>query len=961
MRSRYICQQIFLKKTTLSILVKLFLFTLSGLLFSFDANSQTRNISGIISDANNQKLPGASVSLLQLADSSVVTGAFTDTDGRFSISNISSGKYFLKISFIGFEDLYKSADLASSDLNTGILILNEAAKSLKEVNIEAKLPPVQVIGDTTQFNADAYKVNKDATTEDLVAKMPGITIQDGKVQAQGEDVKKVLIDGKPYLGDDPNAALKNLPAEVVEKIQVFDKKSDQSEFTGFDDGNASKTINIVTRPQFRNGTFGRVYGGYGSEERWKSGLSINNFKDKRKFTIIGTSNNINEQNFSTDDLLGVIGTSSGNRQSGQRGSSGQRGGGSSGRWQPQNETANFLVDQRNGLSNTNSAGLNYSNQWKKTDFTFSYFLNNSDNNSTTTLFRQYYSSESDALIYEEDNLNKSENINHRANVKFEYKFDTLNSILIQPRISVQNNKGSSSLNGNNSENAGILSNAISSYNSDFDAISFSSPILYRHSFHKKGRTFSANFNPVYNQNEGTSDLNSLTVYINDTTTDNDTLNQISDLSSWNRNFSTDLVYTEPLDTNNQLSFSYNGKLNTGFSDKKTFSYSSADELYNSLDTSLSNKFESKYQSHSAGVNYRYQNVIWNMMIGAAYQVAGLTNEQTFPVETSVNKKFYNILPSAMFQYKFTSKKNMRLYYRSSNNSPTVSQLQDVINNNNPLLLSSGNPDLKQDWQNFLNIRYSGANPDKSTSFFALISGTYTDNYIGNSTFIASNDSTIINGIILLNGSQLTKPVNLDGYYSIRSFGNYSFPVGILKSSLNLNASGSITRSPGLINDELNYSTTISSGIGFALSSNISPKFDFLISSNGNSNNITNTIKENSNSNYYSLLSKIRIQVLPWKGLVLQTDVLHQRNSGLSSSYNNDDITWNASIGYKFLKDRLAELRLSVFDILEQNNSIVRNTTDAYYEDVQSNVLEQYFMLTFTYNLKFFKVDRKKEE
>ena len=302
--------------------IHLLLKNLSAASFIFLSSSlsiaQTGSISGLVYDQTDLPLPGSGVALLNTSDSALIAGSVTDTSGRFLLSNILYGDYLLRISYIGFDDRFSNVTVNSPTLTIERVILREKSLRLKEVTVEDKLPAVQAIGDTMQYNADAYKTSKDATAEDLATKMPGITIQDGKVQAQGEDVKKVLIDGKPFLGDDPNAALKNLPAEVVEKIQVFDKKSDQSEFTGFDDGNSSKTINIVTRPQFRNGVFGRTFAGAGTEETWKAGLSINSFKDKRKFTVLGNSNNINEQNFASDDLLGVVGTSAGNR-GGRRG------------------------------------------------------------------------------------------------------------------------------------------------------------------------------------------------------------------------------------------------------------------------------------------------------------------------------------------------------------------------------------------------------------------------------------------------------------------------------------------------------------------------------------------------------------------------------------------------------------------------------------------------------------------
>ncbi len=728
--------------------------TIIFLISVFTTKSQEFQITGKVTDNKGQTLPGAGIALLQPNDSVIVFGTVSDENGNFVFNMLPTGKFLLKISFLGYNDLYINKEITNQSLNLGTLSMKDNVSTLNEVNITEKIPPVQLKGDTTQYNADAFKTNRDATAEDLASKMPGITSQDGKIQAQGEDVKKILIDGKPFLGDDPNAALKNLPAEIIEKIQVFDKKSDQSEFTGFNDGNTTKTINIITRPQFRNGTFGKTYAGYGTEELWKGGFNLNFFKDKRKLILLGNSNNINEQNFSTDDLLGVLGSSANNRPHGPRGNSPQRGGGGSGRYQPQNDAGNFLVDQKNGTSTTNSVGLNYVNQWKKLDFSMSYFFNHSDNQASSKIYRQYFTTDSEGLIYNEDNTTQTENLNHRANLKLEYKFDTLNSILFQPRVSFQNNAGQNTLNGNNTDLNGSISNVLSTSNNDLNGLSFSSPLLYRHSFSKKGRTFSANINTGYNQNKGDGGLNSLITYYSDSLSF-DTMNQISDLNSHTWNNSAELIYTEPVGDFGQLSFNYKGSYTSNISDKNTFTFSPPENLYNTIDTPLSNKFNSNYITQSFGPNYRIQNEKWNLMAGISYQKAELNNENIFPYENKFDKQFNSILPVAMIQYKFSKLKNIRLFYRSSNNSPSVTQLQNVVNNSNPLQLSIGNPDLKQDWQNNVNIRYSAANPEKSTSFFVFLSGTVTNNYIGNSTIIASSDTLIINDFLLSNGSQLS--------------------------------------------------------------------------------------------------------------------------------------------------------------------------------------------------------------
>jgi hypothetical protein len=912
--------------------------------------AQSLTISGQLMDQADQPLIGANIVLLKPGDSSIIKGVVTDLDGNFKMENVQPGTFLIEFSYVGFENTYLTKQLTTESLQLGKLRLKEKATRLNEVNVVGKIAAVQQKGDTSEINARAFKTNPDANAEDLVTKMPGITLQDGKVQAQGEDVQKVLLDGKEFFGDDANAVLKNLPAEVIDKIQIFDRKSEQSELTGFDDGNTVKTINIVTKTQFRNGTFGKVYGGYGYEDKWRGGLSLNFFKDKRRITLLANTNNINEQNFSTDDLLGVMSGGS-NTAGGQ----GRRGGGNGRQGGQANDAGNFLVDQKSGITTTHSFGMNYADQWKKMDVSGSYFMNYSDNNSTTNLFRQYVSNQARGLTYKENRANTSTNINHRVSFKFDWKIDSFNAIVFQPRISFQQNNGASTLFGENMQ-SGISQNTTNTrYTTDLTGFNFSAPLNYRHSFSKKGRTVSINLTPGYNTSKGNNNLYSYLAFQSDTISD-DSLDQLANRDVTGATLSTNTVYTEPLTERSQLMLSYRTNYNKSESDKETFSLS-ASERYDILDTVLSNKFNSRYLSQAFGTNYRYQQKKWNITVGLSYQYAQLSGEQVFPNQFDLSKTFGSILPNAQFQFRFTQKKNLRVNYRSTNNVPSVNLLQNVINNSNPLQLSTGNPDLKQDWQNSVTMRYSSSNTDKSTAFFALLSGTYTKNYIVNNTFIAQQDTQIAPGILLARNGQLSRPTNLDGYFNVRSFNNYSFPLTAIKSNMSLNLGSTYSRTPGMINNAINYANSYNMGFGVTLSSNISEKFDFTVSSNTTYNNISNTLQAQLNSNYYNQNSRLKVQAMPWKGLVLQTDLSHQFNSGLSSSYNQNYLLWNAAVGYKFLQSRQAELRLSVFDILKQNNSITRNITETYYEDVQTNVLQQYFMLTFTYNIKSFKASK----
>src|SRR5690606_16441108 len=347
-----------------------FIACLFALCFIFDGYSQEVELKGIVVDQKTKDtLSGARVMLLSIPDSTIVTGASTDDEGYYSIQVV-PGKYIVKVTLFSYTDELKQVDLQSPQTTLDFSLKSDATL-IQEVSVEAKAVRVEQIGDTTQYNADAFKTNPDATVEDLVGKMPGITIENGVVKAQGEQIKKVFIDGEEFFGDDVSAALKNLPAEIVSKIQIYDNESDQARFTGISDGNDAKALNIVTKPGKNQGQFGKVYAGYGYKDLYLVGGNVNFFKGTRKVSLIGMSNNVNQQNFSSEDILGLTGSGT-TSSTGGRGGRGNMGSGE-----------NFMTGQQNGVSTTHSIGVNYSDKWgEKTKVTGSYFFNASSNNNT---------------------------------------------------------------------------------------------------------------------------------------------------------------------------------------------------------------------------------------------------------------------------------------------------------------------------------------------------------------------------------------------------------------------------------------------------------------------------------------------------------------------------------------------------------------------------------------------------
>ncbi len=940
------------------------LFIKSITVFTIQAQNNTSlsgSISGIIKDTKtSEAIPFAPIAAISTKDSSVIKGAVSDEKGNFKIESLPFGNYLLKFSILGYQTLKTesfSLNESQQEKNFGIIKLKTSVTSLKTITVAGTQERVQQSGDTIGYNAKAYKTNPDANAEDLISKMPGITSENGTVKAHGEDVKQVLVDGKPFFGDDPNMALKNIPAEIIDKIQIYDKASDQAQFTGFDDGQSNKTINIVTKNGTNNGQFGKIYAGYGTDERYIVGGNINLFTGDRRISLLGLSNNINQQNFSTQDLLGATGGSTGGQGRGGMGGRPGGGGGHQGGGGPGGSSINnFLVGPQSGISTTQAIGLNYSDKWgQKTKLTGSYFFNQTDNNNISALTRDYITSKDSGLYYNENNESKNNNYNHRFNLKFEYKVDSFNSVTITPKLNLQYNNANSKVAGNNirtSENSpeSQTNNVNTSYNSGY---TFSNNILLQHKFEKPGRTISWNIGTEMNNKSGNSSLYSLSKYyfLNDSSI----TDQNSTQNTKGYTLSSSLVYTEPLDSFSQLMFTYTPSFTNNSADKETNNFNAINDNYSSLDTLLSNEYNSISMLNRGGIGYNLnkKKLMFTTSLNAQY--ATLNGNQNFPVAFVVNKTFFSILPQAMLNYKFSKGTNLRIIYRASTNTPSITQLQNVIDNSNPLLLISGNPGLIQDFQHRFVIRYGKSNMEKATGLFAFLYGIYTQNYIGNSTLIPTNDTTINDGYILKRGSQLTTPVNLQGYWNGRGFLTYALPVGLIKCNLNFNTSINYSRTPALINGESNLANTYNLSGGTGLSSNISENLDFNLSYNANYSIVNNSIQTQSDNNYFYQTTSLKLNWILMKKVVFNTNLTHTLYTGLSQSFDQSYLLWNTSLAYKFFKDRSLEIKISVFDMLGQNTSINRTVTETYIEDNKTNVLNRYYMLTLTYNLKKFKI------
>ncbi|MBM3169443.1 MAG: outer membrane beta-barrel protein [Bacteroidetes bacterium] len=943
-------------KNYLSFSLFIFCFFLSVLAFgqrlSGQAQTERKFTGKLIDGATKTPMIGANVVVKTVTDS-LLRGTVTAADGSFEVARPFIPEVKLEIKFLGYKTITRIHSMRDP-MELGELILEEDTKVLGEVIVQGTNVVGEQKGDTTSFNANAFKTQTNAQAEDLIRKMPGITFQGGQIQAQGEQVQKILVDGREFFGNDPNIALRNLPADVIDRVEVLDQRSDQSRLTGFDDGSYTKTINIILRSDKKNGSFGRSYAGYGTDDRYAAGGSLNLFNGDQRISILGLFNNINQQNFSSQDLAGLTANASAGAGRGGGMMGGMGGGGFGGGQWGGGGNNNFLVGNTGGIVTTNALGLNYSDKWgKKVNVTGSYFFNNTSNSLRQITNRETVVNQNFRQIYQENLINTVKNNNHRANARIEADINEKNSIVATPSLSFQDNSTFSDRDALTRNNLGDSLSALRSIsNAQTKAINLSNNLTYRYKFDKKGRTLSTEVFTSWSNRDQDSDLLAASREFRRNLLD--TASQETYSLNKGLNYRVNLTFTEQLGKNSIGTFGYQVGNNTTEADQKT--YQIDEERKSQLDTALSNEFDNKFITQRLRSGYAYNNQTWSVNLNLDYQNARLDNEAFFPVPGTFKRSFNNLLPSANLNYRNRETGfSWRIRYRTSTNEPSVSELQNVVNNQNPLRLSVGNPNLGQSYNHNVFANISKVNLEKSRTLFMFITHSVTSNFIGNSTFLTTKDTLINNEILLRAGGQLSRPVNLDGNFRSSFFLTYGAPLKKLKTQFNINSRVSFNRSPGIINGATNLNDNLTLSQGVTFNSNISQNVDFSVSTTGSYNIINSSLQQNLNNNFYQQESNIRLYFSSTNGkFFMGNNVAHSLYSGLSEGFNQNFWLWNLEGGFRFAKNNKAEIKAVVFDVLNQNNSISRTISDVAVTDVFTNVLTRYGLITFTYILGNFK-------
>ena len=888
--------------------------------------------------------------------------------GAVSMPSLAYGEYKLSVSFIGYNNLDTTFRVSAPKLNLGVLKLKPGVQ-IETVVKEAKALRTSQKGDTVSYNAGAFKVVADADVEGLLKKMPGITVTDGTVEAQGETVKKIFVDGKEFFGEDVTTAIKSLPAEAVDRVEVYNKLSDAAEFSGMDDGEGYKALNIVTRPGMRQGQFGKLYAGFGydadteTEDKFKyiAGGNANVFSGDSRISFIGLFNNVNQQNFSFEDILGVSG-----------GGGGRRGG-----------MGNYMVRPQSGVASVNAIGVNYSDTWgKRNQVTFqgSYFFNNTNTENRSTV-EKWYEAPMIPDTLSTNGYSDTKGYNHRFNARLEWKISENQNLMIRPRFSYQSNDpwsrttgwqyGAPADGGSGYSRTDNFSDALRhGYNVGTSAV-------YRAKLGKNGRTITldGSFSYSDNTNNSNSWSNILATQPDRPAVDPVTgvwdpanytelryLRNLAPSSSYSLRGS--FTYTEPVAKYAQVSLQYRISYNSQERDKRSFVTDDDTFTGGVLNPLLSNSYESGYLTQSVGPGFRFSKERNTFIANVYYQRSALDGQIVRDDAEKIKHAYNNVTYFMMGQLNINRENSLRLFVSSYTDSPSITDLQSVYDVSDAQNISHGNPNLKPTYSHRVNFHYTNSNVEKGRTFMWMFSMNTTLDYTAQHLVQRPGDITIDGQAYSPNFYSTTE--NLDGYWQLRTHLSYGLPIGFLKSNFNVMAGVIYTKTPSMLGGTVDAATGMISGgerndtknMGYdfraVLGSNISENVDFTLSWNGTYNEATNSLNADKSKNrYFNHTAQGNLKVVFPLGFTFTASAAYSQYIGFTNDYSEDYLLCNAWLGKKVFRNKRGEVMIGVNDLLNQNRAFSRTTGSGYTQNSTNSVIGRYYMVQFTYNLRRF--------
>lgn len=901
--------------------MKYFLLIL-GSLFLFLNPAQAREkvketiIEGTVLEAETgSPLQQATVRLLTLADSSLIKGTVAATGGKFSMSVRESGTFLISISFIGFETLYRRISLPaqSGKLQLGRLKISESSLLLQEAIVEGKAPDIVLKEDTVEYNADSYKLPASSMVEDLVKKLPGVEIdEDGNITAGGKTISKILVDGKEFFGNDIQVALKNINAELLDKLQVIDRKSEESRLTGIDDGEEEKIINLTIKKGMKKGWFGNLSGSYGSRDRYESSAMANRFVGNNQYSVLGGINNTNNAGFSDMGNNMYAGSN-------MRGNSG------------------------GGLTTAGNIGSNFFiGNSEKLEVGGNLIVSGKDDDVERTTIRENFLKDR-STFYDQDYSASNRSRNVGSDFRVQWKIDSLTRLDFAP--SFQYNKSNSanrSLFSTRNEDNSFVNQGNSHNETEMDGYNYSARLtVSRESARKKGRRTSLSLSVNGNRSEGTSFQNSYTLYgdkiVNPAGVRDTTVRQKQTELSDKNGFRIRLSYVEPFGNKRFLQFAYTLNRSKTNSDRFSYNWDEVADAYSTLfDSIYSDRFENVFLTQNINLNVRTVREKYNYTIGLNVDPSYTKSINYFDSDRSFSRSVVNLGPAGEFAYLWNRHHNLRIQYRGRTQQPSINQLQPSKNITNPLNIRIGNLDLKPTYQNHFSVRYNKYVPDKQQSIQATLQGRLAFNSIVNQTNY--DEQT---------GVQTTKPVNVNGVWYIEGMNMINTPLKNKKFQLSNNIRVSFNQQIGFTNAQRNVARTygVRENLGIRYNSKI---FDVGLRGNYSFSQSANSIAEKKDQTVMNYGATVNFMLyLPWS-ITAGSDFSYRGNQGYAASMARTEMLWNAFMNVEFLKQKQATAFIRAYDLLHQRSTLSRRVTANYIEDVESNLLTNYFLVGFTY-------------
>ncbi len=906
------------------------------------AQSTSKLTAQLVDASNGEPILGATVEYASTKKPDKKKYLTSGYNGSIAISSLAYGDYNITITYIGYEPLEKQVTVKSATTALGKIEMKPASEMIESVVKEVQALRTSQKGDTVSYNAGAFKVSADSDVEGLLKKMPGINITNGEVEAQGEAVKKIFVDGKEFFGEDVTTAIQSLPAQAVDRIEVYNKLSDQAEFSGMDDGEGYKALNIVTHKHMRQGQFGKLYAGYGydnnedavARHKYLAGGNINVLQGDHRVSVLGLFNNINQQNFSFEDILGASG-GSGGRGVGQ-----------------------YMVRPQSGIASVNALGLNYSGTMGKRDqvtLQGSYFFNNTNtvNNSRT---EKWYEAPSPIDTLFQTGYSDTRNNNHRINARLDWKISDNHSLMSRTGFSFQQNNPYSTTNGRQWGESGL--SLIDNYNKTRNhGFNFNEFLQYRAKLGKAGRTITLDGSVryrdrVYERDSWSNTAEALRydtdeVNVDDLEAPLERRYLFTETPSNSLDLDANFTYTEPLSKYSQLSVQY--RFRNDYSENNKSSYITGenfDPTGLTPDSELSTNSESTYTTHRVGPGFRFSKNRNTVVANVNYQHAVLNG---LVGEDQINRDYDNVTYSLMTNLQINRENSLRIRLRSSTDEPSLTQLQQIKDISNAQYVSTGNINLNQAYSHSINAHYVNSNVDKGRTFMLMGMFSATQGYIGRSTYY--NPSSEITGLDYT-PLQYSTYENMNGQWSARGMVSFGTPLSFMKCNLNLRAGVSYSVTPSMIDGAVNNASNMGYNFGAVLGSNISENVDFTLGWHGNYNEAQNSQVKTKNR-YFNHSASLNMKVSFWKGFTFTGSCVYNQYKGYTNDYNEDYLLCNLFLGKKIFKNQRGEIQIGVNDLFNQNSAFSRSTGSGYTQNSWNNVIGRYYTVQFIYNLRHF--------